>query len=116
MTICHIISETDWKKAQDEGSYQPASLQLEGFIHFSTPQQVLATASRFYAHQSGLLLLFVETGQLTSELCYESAAGTAEQFPHLYGPLNLEAVVDVQPFPVNEAGTFLFPTAWQKEL
>jgi uncharacterized protein (DUF952 family) len=116
MKICHIIPETDWKQALEAGSYQPASLPLEGFIHFSTPQQVLKTAVRFYAHHSGLLLLLVEPARLAAELRYEVAADTAELFPHLYGPLNLEAVVDVQPFPLDDAGNFQFPLIWQQEI
>ncbi len=116
MLICHIIPELDWKKAMEEGSYQPSSLQLEGFIHFSTPQQVVKTAGRYYMNQTGLLLLLVEPTQLTAELRYEMPANAAELFPHLYGPLNMDAVVDVQPFPADSEGTFQFPAIWQKFL
>jgi len=113
MILCHIVPENDWKNALEEGSYQPPSLQSEGFIHFSTPQQVIKTANRFYAHQSGLLLLLVDTTHLTAELLYEKGEGSNEVFPHLYGALNLGAVEDVLPFPVNPDGSFQIPAKWR---
>jgi uncharacterized protein (DUF952 family) len=76
-------------------------LQTEGFIHLSEQDQVQWVGNHFYQGQSGLLLLEIESECLTSELRYDevSREGT---FPHLYGPLNLEAVVQVWTFTPGE--------------
>lgn len=97
--IYHIISLADWEAARQQGSYRAASLSSEGFIHFSTRRQVPRTLVKFYAGRTGLALLCVATARLKAELRYEEADGQA--FPHLYGPLNLDAVIEVLPF---EAG------------
>ncbi len=98
--IYHIISRADWETASQQGSYRAASLASEGFIHFSTRRQVPRTLAKFYAGRSGLVLLCVEVDRLKSELRYEEADG--QLFPHLYGPLNLDAVIEVLPI---EAGS-----------
>lgn len=91
--IYHILPAADWEKAQQQGDYRPASLAAEGFIHFSTRAQVPGTLARFYAGRTGLVLLRVETARLQAELRYEAADG--KFFPHLYGPLNLDAITEV---------------------
>lgn len=93
--ILHITTGEAWEQAQQAGVYTTASLETEGFIHFSRPDQVVATANRFYGGQSGLVLLVVEPERLESELLYEESE-PGEFFPHLFGPLNLDAVVSVQ--------------------
>jgi uncharacterized protein (DUF952 family) len=96
--IYHIINRTTWQQAQAAGVYQPPSLASEGFIHFSKLEQVEATVARFYANERDLLLLEVAESKLTARLIYERATDVAELFPHLYGALNLEAVVRVFAF------------------
>ncbi len=96
--ICHIVSRQVWETAIQEGGYQPPSLQQEGFIHFSYPHQTAATGRRFYAGQSGLVLLWIDPALLRAELRVEQAADVGESFPHLYGPLNIDAVVDMTDF------------------
>ncbi len=97
MTILHITHRTAWEAAQQAGNYTAPSLATEGFIHFSTPAQVLWVAERFYAGQTDLVLLEVDPAALTAELRYEESE-PGQLFPHLYGPLNLEAVRAVRPF------------------
>jgi uncharacterized protein (DUF952 family) len=89
-----------------------------GFIHFSTRQQVVGTANVFYAGQCGLVLLVVDPSKLRQELRWESPAHPHPQpdsptnsqlFPHLYGPLNLDAVVDVFDFEPDPNGKFALP-------
>ena len=91
--IYHILPSENWERAREQGDYQPASLTNEGFIHLSTRDQVAGTLSRFFADHSGLILLCIDVARLHSELRYDAADG--QFFPHLYGPLNLDAVVDV---------------------
>lgn len=114
-TILHIISKKDWEQAQKEGGYTPPSLAEEGFIHCSTIEQTAETANLFYKGKKNLLLLSISTHFLESPLVYEDPAGMpndenrAGQFPHIYGHLNLNAVIKVTPFTPNENGEFELP-------
>lgn len=91
--IYHIISKTEYDLALGRGFYRPESINTEGFIHFSTEEQVDRTAKRFYAGQKDLYLLYVDESKLLKEVIYESSHG--EDFPHLYADLNLEAIADI---------------------
>jgi len=109
--ILHITTHEAWRQAQEDGVYIPASLKTEGFIHLSTPEQVVATANRFYRGQTDLVLLVVDTERLEPELLYEESE-PGEWFPHLYGPLNLDAVVSVQPISSDPDGYFFMLVDW----
>ena len=93
------------------GTYAPASLRDEGFIHCSTLAQVIDTANRFYRGQDDLILLLIDESQLKAELKYEAprmdhGESSGELFPHLYGELNLDAVVRVAKLPCEADGSF----------
>lgn len=108
--IYHITTRQQWQQAQSVGVYEEDSLETEGFIHFSTVEQIIDSANRYYAGQQGLVLLEVDVTHLQAELRYEPSLHTPEQqFPHLYGPLNLEAVVRVLELSTNPDGTFRLP-------
>lgn len=109
MSLYHIATRADWEAAQRLGSYQTDSLALEGFIHCSTRAQVLATANRFFRRQPELVLIVIAPPRLCSEVRYENLEGGEELFPHLYGPLNLEAVTAVYPFVPGADGSFSMP-------
>jgi len=102
--IYHICSRSISQAASAAGEYRADSLAKEGFIHFSQRHQVLPVARAFYAGQPDLVVLVVDPALLKAELKYEdpipplpadSAAKAGSQFPHLYGPLNFDAVVDI---------------------
>jgi uncharacterized protein (DUF952 family) len=93
--IYHIITASDWQKAQGQGFYKAASLALEGFIHMSQAEQVKGVLQRYYTGQANLLLLHVDEKKLTAPLKYEIAPSVNEAFPHIFGNLNIDAVVDV---------------------
>lgn len=95
--IVHICPRRDWLAAQAAGIYRAASLENVGFIHCSRPEQVPGVLQRFFAGAGDLLLLWIDPRRLQAELRWESADG--EQFPHLYGALNLDAVVGVEALP-----------------
>lgn len=103
--ILHIVPRERWEAAVADGAeYRAESLEREGFIHFSTPGQVLATARRHFAGQRDLLLVTVDPRRLVAELRYEEVR-PGERFPHLHGPLNLDAVTAVTPFdPFDDDG------------
>lgn len=107
-SIYHIAEKRAWENALLDGQYFPAESQQEGFIHFSTEAQVLGTANLLFHGQRGLMLLRVDPSLLTAELKYE-ALGEGQRFPHLYGPLNLDAVKAIAAFEPDVAGEFSFP-------
>jgi uncharacterized protein (DUF952 family) len=100
--ILHITTRPAWDAARAAGRYEAPSLAAEGFIHLSSPDQVVRVADARYSGASDLVLLCVDAGRLAAPLRDETSDAGAETFPHLYGPLNLDAVVAVVPFP--EAG------------
>jgi uncharacterized protein (DUF952 family) len=99
--LFHITEATSWQTAQVRGQYLSASLQTAGFIHLSEQKQVKWVGTQFYRGQSGLVLLEIDSDRLTSELRYDEVFGDGT-FPHLYGPLNLDAVLQVWPFTPGE--------------
>lgn len=107
--IYHIINHQDWQGAKTAGVYTPPSLESEGFIHFSRAEQVVGTAQFLYADQPILLLLEVDEAKVVPELIYERAADVGDMFPHLYGALNLDAVVRVLDFSADSNNIFHLP-------
>lgn len=107
--ILHITSRADWEAAQALGDYRLDTLETEGFIHCSTPKQVLGPANEFYRGRHDLVLLVIDPTRLAVELVYEDCYETGAAFPHIYGPLNLDAVTSVVPFPPRPDGTFELP-------
>ncbi len=108
--IYHIASRADWQSAQKNGSYTADSLAAEGFIHCSKAEQVAGVARRFYAGRRGLVLLVIDPQKLTSDLRYELGSDRPDElFPHIYGPLNLEAVASALDFEPDSAKTWTPP-------
>jgi uncharacterized protein (DUF952 family) len=106
--IFHITQRQAWEASQAQGLYRCDSLKTEGFIHCSTQTQVIRVANSFYHGQSGLVLLHIAVDRLQAELRYDPIE-TGEVFPHLYGPLNLDAVVQVLAFEPRTDGSFDLP-------
>ena len=112
--IFHITSRKAWEAAQAKGEYRADSLTTEGFIHCSTLSQVLPVAHNYYKGQSGLILLEIEPTLLSADLKWEPPSGGApppgvpvgDQFPHIYGPINLDAVARVIDLETKSDGTF----------
>ena len=92
--LFHITTREQWNHARLAGSYQAESLVREGFIHLSTAAQLEATAARHFAGRQGLVVLEIDPSRLRWEVRWEEAHG--EAFPHLYGPLETDAVISVQ--------------------
>jgi uncharacterized protein (DUF952 family) len=88
--IVHICERGAWEAAQSSGEYRPVSLDSEGFIHCSRPEQILGVVNRFYKEVPDLLLLWIDPNKVRAEIRWEAADG--EVFPHIYGPLEVEAV------------------------
>lgn len=110
--IFHIAEESDWQAAQISGEYRISArgrtLAEEGFIHASHRDQVLGVAEAFYADAGPLLLLSIDPARLSAPVRDEEVApGTV--FPHIYGPIELDAVVAVAPLDRGADGRFVLP-------
>jgi len=107
--VLHIVSAAEWQRARQAGSYEPTSLGSGDFVHCSTPEQIIRVANANFRGKSGLVLLCINPKRLKAPVMYENLEGGTSLFPHIYGPVNLEAVVEVLDFAPQQDGTFLLP-------
>jgi uncharacterized protein (DUF952 family) len=94
--IYHVTTIKEWEEAQKQGSYSAVSLATEGFIHCSQEHQVHGVIERYFKGKHDLVKLVIDTDQLKPELKYELAPSVNEEFPHVFGRINLDAVVKVE--------------------
>ena len=94
MHIYHIVLPDDWA-AWDTDLYTAKSLETEGFIHCSFAEQLNGVIERYYAGESEVVVLELETGSLMSRVVNEPSTGN-EIYPHIYGPINRDAIVSVK--------------------
>ena len=92
-----VTTQNGWKAAMDKGYYETDSLATEGFIHASKEGQVKAVLERHFRNQSDLVLLQIDEQLLKAELKYELAPSVNELFPHIFGRLNVDAVIKTTP-------------------
>jgi uncharacterized protein (DUF952 family) len=102
--LVHICTKEDWQEALILGEYRPGSIDTDGFIHLSKPEQVLKVANAFYSGVDNLILLWIDPKVLVCEVRQEISDG--QLFPHLYGPLNIDSVTSVSPFMADADGIF----------
>jgi uncharacterized protein (DUF952 family) len=93
--IYHVTTKADWDKAKQQGFYETLSLADEGFIHCSQEHQVAGVLERYFEEQTDLVKLVIDTDQLTSKFVFDWSPSMADTFPHVYGPINLDAVIKV---------------------
>ncbi|WP_426229231.1 DUF952 domain-containing protein [Pararhizobium sp. DWP3-4] len=107
--IYKIVPATLWQDARESGEFKGAPIDLtDGFIHFSTADQVKQTAALYFAGQDGLLLVAVDGEKLGQALVYETSRGGA-LFPHLYAALPLDTAIWEKPLPRGADGNHVFP-------
>jgi uncharacterized protein (DUF952 family) len=110
--IYHLATTADWDRACRDGEYTTSTrdrtLAEEGFIHASTAEQVAPVANAFYRDVPDLLLLVIDTDRVASAIRYDPVPGQASPYPHIYGPLNVDAVVEARPFGPGPDGQFSF--------
>lgn len=94
--IYHVTTKALWEEALQKGLYEAPSLHTEGFIHNSTKEQVPGVLDRYYKGQQDLIILHIEETSLESPLKYELAASLDEMFPHVFGPINISAIVKTE--------------------
>lgn len=102
--LLHITERAAWEAARLSGAYAMSTrgrtLQDEGFIHCSLPHQLRDVAETLYSdvEPDDLVVLLIDSERLTAPVRFEVPAPGAEEFPHVYGPLPLEAIVRVEPW------------------
>ena len=111
--IYHITASTDWDAARQAGEYYTDSLASQGFIHASTREQVLRTANKYYYGQAGLVVLEINAAKVKADIRYEDLSGEGMLFPHIYGPLNVDAVSGWVDIALQIDGSFYIPPQFQ---
>ncbi|MBV9150861.1 MAG: DUF952 domain-containing protein [Alphaproteobacteria bacterium] len=107
--IYHMCPAETWQAAERAGTYRGTADDLrDGFIHFSTAEQIAESARRHRAGQVGLVLIAVESARLGHRLKWEKSRG-GYLFPHLYGALHPSEVASVGPLPLGPDGEHMFP-------
>lgn len=99
--IFHVSSTEELEQAQTSGLYESPSLSGEGFIHCCDANQLAGVVSRYYANVDHLKLLVIDPDQLSAALIRENTVGGSELFPHVYGPIELNAIVEVRDFSLS---------------
>lgn len=93
--IYHVTTAPEWEAAKAKGYYEHPSLKAEGFIHCSQEQQLAGVLERYFQGATNLVKLVIDTDKLTSKYVFDWSPSTADTFPHIYGPINTDAVIDV---------------------
>ena len=93
--IYHVTTLKEWEAAKIKNEYTPVNFEQEGFIHCSVEKQIPGVLERFYKGQTGLVKLKIEKEKVQRPVLFELAIDLDELFPHIYGALNLDSVVEV---------------------
>ena len=110
--IFHIARRDAWAKREDPSSagfYSPEMFPIDGFVHCSTHDQVVRVADARFRWQTSLVLLCIDTDKVNAAIRYENLEGGQELFPHIYGEINADAVVQVVEFEPGADGYFTLP-------
>ena len=95
MQIYHVVIREEWEAAAGESFFEAESLSSEGFIHCSYADQLEGVLERYFADAGEVVILHLDANQLTSPLVSEPSTN-GEPFPHIYGPINKNAIVSVE--------------------
>ena len=105
--ILHACTLAEWQLAQKQGAYTADTLSTEGFIHCSEFETLTRVANANWQGRQDLYLLAIDESKLTSPVVYESTDPASDiPYPHIYGPLNLDAVVSVTQYLPKGSGEF----------
>lgn len=99
--IYHIAILADWENQSNEKEYSIESLNEDGFIHCSKYEQLNATLKRFFEDRKDIVVLKIDTKLLNIPLIYEAADDGSGFFPHAFGPIQKNAIVEVITFPFD---------------
>jgi uncharacterized protein (DUF952 family) len=111
--LLHITERTTWESALPAREYRTStrgvSLAQQGFIHCSLPHQLREVAERFYGDADDLVVLVIDSARLTVPVRYEAPEPGADQYPHIYGPVPVDAVTTVIPVGRDDTGRLVLP-------
>lgn len=102
MIIIHIADSGFWERNKDNSQYLGDTLKSQGFIHCCLPEQVDDVLKNWFPGREDLTFLEIETDDLSSRLEFENLEGGEEKFPHIYGPINREAIISWYPSGKNK--------------
>ena len=97
--VLHLCTAAEWAEAQRVGERRAPSLDTEGFVHCSLPRQIAKVAAERFAGRTDLVLLVVDPARLDVPMVFEDSYDLGDEFPHVYGPIPVAAVVDTIPHP-----------------
>ena len=106
--IFHFISESDFTNYLSDTQLIIPSFKTQGFIHCSLYEQVVQVANAIAPRRNDLLLLEIEELKVIPKIIYENLEGGEKLFPHIYGPLNENAIISIHPFQWEE-NTYYLP-------
>ncbi|MDP9165961.1 MAG: DUF952 domain-containing protein [Actinomycetota bacterium] len=107
--LIHLCTTAEWQRAREAGERRPPSLEEDGFVHLSTPEQVHLPANRLFAGRDDMLVLRLDPARLGAPVRWEPGVATdpsSMTFPHLYGPLPVAAVTSVTAYRPDADGRF----------
>ncbi len=114
--LLHIISHDDLAEARMIGAISPPSLDSEGFVHCSYPEQVLTPANARFRDRDDLVLAALASERIVPRLVVEDSYGSGISFPHVYGPISVAAIENVIEFPCQADGSFALPPMVRAEV
>jgi uncharacterized protein (DUF952 family) len=108
-TTFHLAPRAEWDAADKLAAYVPAAFEREGFVHCTDgADEVALTANRYFSDLAGdLLVLVLDRSRLVATVRYEDPR---QVYPHIYGPIERDAILDVRVMPRDASGAFLPPS------
>ncbi|WP_410982811.1 DUF952 domain-containing protein [Bacillus cereus] len=110
--ITKIMRKNAWEVAKAKGNIIEASLMQEGFIHCSFLEQSLEVAEKHFSTDMELVLLVIDPEFVHAEIKYELASN-GQNYPHIYGTVNADAVVKVVKLQ-KENGVYVLPVELER--
>jgi uncharacterized protein (DUF952 family) len=107
--IYHIVAASDWQRQSAASVFTAPSLETQGFIHCSTREQVVDVANFLFRGVKDLVLLCIDESKLRSSVTYENLEGGERLFPHVYGPIERDAIIATVAFEPYPDGSFTLP-------
>lgn len=107
--IYHITTKSQVDSLEESGFYIPKAYSIDGFIHCSTRCQIPDVLQRFYRDEQDLVLLKIDATRVESLIVEENLEGGSELFPHIYGKLSSDAIIDMYDLTYSNHGHFVFP-------
>lgn len=114
--IFHLTTTNAWGNSKASGIYKPPMLAETGYLHASFDHQFMNIANTVFRGHKDILLLEIDAGKLTSEVKNEDLRRGGAPYPHIYGPINCDAVIAVHPIKPRADGTFAWPEALGPEV